>query len=96
MKKKTKKNLTQEIPLYKVQNMRAMVVSQMKKRGIKPYGLAKLTGITEQTLRDFVSGKHQMGDERLAKVFSVLGLEVVESNRNPKRHHEDGSNRKLT
>lgn len=60
----------------RIQDVRNIVIQRMEKMGLKAYGLAKLTGLTEQAIRAYVRGKGDMRGEKLALLLAVLGLEV--------------------
>lgn len=60
----------------KIQDVRSIVIQRMDKMGLKAYGLAKLTGLTEQAIRAYVRGKSDMRGERLSLLLAVLGLEI--------------------
>lgn len=56
--------------------MTKIVVERMKAKKMTAYKLAKLTGISNQTVGNFVAGTHQMRSDKLAKVLDALDLEI--------------------
>lgn len=78
---KKKKNTSQVfLPTHrqvgKIQDVRQMIVNAMRKKKLTPYGLAKLSGVTEQAIYQYVKGKTDMRSERLSILLSVLGFEI--------------------
>jgi lambda repressor-like predicted transcriptional regulator len=72
----TKVTLTQVKASSKIQDVRAIVIARAKAKGLTAYRLAKLTGITEQTLLNFLDKTHHMRSDKLGLVFAALELEV--------------------
>jgi predicted XRE-type DNA-binding protein len=83
MKKKVKKakishkdNLHAGKLTCKIPNVRAIIKARMKTEKVSAYKLAKLTGISHQTVNNFVGGTHEMRSDKLAMILAVLGLEI--------------------
>lgn len=80
MKKKpvasAKGNLNKGKLGHKIPNMRSIILQRMNELQMTAYRLAKLTGITDPTVRNFLDGTHEMRSDKLSKILDVLGLEV--------------------
>ena len=76
MKKRVKGNLTSGKLVHKIPDVRSIVDQQMKRLDMTVYKLAKLTGISYQTLRNFLDGTHEMRSDKLGLVMDVLKLEI--------------------
>lgn len=83
MRKKTKKSpvrtqktLTPKSRGHRIQNVREIVVKQMKERDWTAYRLAIESGVVEQTVRNFVLKKREIRSDLLEKLLSALGLEI--------------------
>jgi transcriptional regulator with XRE-family HTH domain len=46
--------------------------------GLTAYGLAKLAGMSEETVRPYLQGKRDMTSKKVDKLLEALGLEVKE------------------
>lgn len=77
-KKFTHDQLHRESKVAKIQNVRQLIVSRMKKRKLTAYALGKMvrTEMAEQSVREYVSGRSDMRGEKIAVLLAVLGLEV--------------------
>lgn len=77
-KKRTQKPLTLRVYGTKMQDMRQVVRDRMKKLKLTPYAVGRLleNEVTEQTVRNFVIGEHEMRTDKFARLISVLGLEI--------------------
>lgn len=79
MKKKIKgmrKDLTTKKLVVKIQDVRKIVVEQMKRKQLTAYAVAKRSGVTVQTVSNFISGGTEMTSGKLSRVFTVLDIEI--------------------
>lgn len=74
--RKDKVSLIKHTEPAKVQNVRDVVIKQMKAKGMTAYGLAKLCGLTQQAIRSYMLGNTDMRAEKLSLILAVLDLEV--------------------
>jgi transcriptional regulator with XRE-family HTH domain len=59
-----------------LQNYRKIVKLALQERGMTVYELAKLSCVCRSTLGRWLSGRTRIGDNKLAAVCDVLGLEL--------------------
>lgn len=65
-----------------MQDVRKIIVGQMKKLKLTPYAVAKRAQeaggkLSEQTVRNFVDGTHDMTSDKLAAVLAAVKLKLV-------------------
>jgi transcriptional regulator with XRE-family HTH domain len=58
--------------------IQATITARAAQLGLTAYGLAKLAGMSEETVRRYLYGKQDMTSEKVDKLLDVLGLEVRE------------------
>jgi plasmid maintenance system antidote protein VapI len=59
------------------QNLAKIVRERMQAKGVTPYRLAQLTGMTRQTVGNFVNAGKPITSTRLALILAELDLIVV-------------------
>ena len=53
-----------------------IVKAKMEAKGFSVYRLAKESGVPQQTLNDWISGKSDLGVSKVEKVFAALKIKV--------------------
>lgn len=69
----------------KIPDVWKIVTDRMRELGLTPYSVAKLAQqaggkLTEQTVRNFMAGTHDMTSKKFAAVLSALRLEIRPKN----------------
>lgn len=59
------------------QNLDKIVADRMEAKGISAYRLAQLSGVTRQTVGNFVSGERAITSEKLMKILAALDLIIT-------------------
>ena len=57
--------------------IREKIKETMKARAVKAIDLANEIGIARSTLSLFLNGKSNLGQEKIEKIFSFLGIELT-------------------
>lgn len=65
----------------KLWSVRSIVKEQMEARGVTMYMIAKATGVSNQTIGNFVRRGRPIQSDKLEKILAVLGLEIREKTR---------------
>lgn len=83
MKKKSKAReiptqnpLSKKTRIVKIHSVREIVFNRMKQQGMTVYGLARASGILDQTVRNFIDGKGEIRSDKLLLILNALGLEI--------------------
>jgi transcriptional regulator with XRE-family HTH domain len=63
-----------------MQTIQATITARASHLGLTAYALAKITGISTETIRRFFAGEQDMTGQKLDKLLDALGLELREIN----------------
>jgi transcriptional regulator with XRE-family HTH domain len=58
--------------------IQATITARAAKLGLTAYALAKLAGMSEETVRPYLQGKRDMTSKKVDKLLEALGLEIRE------------------
>ena len=61
-----------------VDHIRQAIQARAAQLGLTAYALAKLAGMSEETVRPYLQGKRDMTSKKVDKLLEALGLEVRE------------------
>lgn len=75
-KRNTKRNLHIGKLAPKIPKVQKVIKDRMNHLGLTVYAVSKATGISHQTMANFVKGTHSMRSDKLAAVLVVLGMEI--------------------
>jgi transcriptional regulator with XRE-family HTH domain len=64
--------------------IQATIQARAAQLGLTAYALAKLAGMSEETVRPYLQGKRDMTSRKVDKLLEALGLEVKEIKREKK------------
>lgn len=61
---------------YRMPTVRSIIGKRAAAMGFSVYKIAKLSGVSNQTLHNFLDGTHHMRSDKLERVMRVLDLEI--------------------
>jgi transcriptional regulator with XRE-family HTH domain len=57
-------------------DLRQIILDAMKKQGMSQYRLAKLSGVSQQTVNRFCRGERDLTSQRVEKLLAALSLRI--------------------
>ncbi len=57
--------------------LRAAINKHIRDRGLTVGAAARLSGVSDQTVRDYLSGKNDTSAETILKIVEAVGLTVI-------------------